>query len=86
MHGNNAAMNPIVQHYNPAATALTTVNGHEIRLTHEALEVNGIKIPLNSKCEGLPEYERSNRREELLLAIAAICADEYGFKLVEDDE
>ncbi len=59
----------------------TTKNGYEINLTHETLDINGIQIPLNSKCEGLPEYERSNRREELLLAIAAVCAEEYGLEL-----
>ena len=63
---------------------MKTLNGHTIVLTHEHLKINGTTIVLGTN--GLPEYERSNRREELLLAIAAICAEEYGFKLVESDE
>jgi hypothetical protein len=63
---------------------MKTRNGYTIELTHEALKIEGTTIDLTARQTGLPEYERSNRREELLLAIATICAEEYGFKLVED--
>jgi hypothetical protein len=62
---------------------MKTRNGHTIVLTQENLKINGRTIPLISP--GLPEFERSNRREELLLAIAAICAEEYGFSVRFDD-
>jgi hypothetical protein len=53
---------------------MKTRNNHTIVLTRENLTIDGIAIPLITP--GLPEFERSNRREELLLAIAAICAEE----------
>jgi hypothetical protein len=62
---------------------MKTRNGHTIELTRENLTINGIALPLITP--GLPEFERSNRREELLLAIAAICAEEYGFQLFDGD-
>lgn len=60
----------------------TVPNGYEIELTQDSLIVNGKSLPFNL-AEVTPEFVRSNRREEILLAIAAICAEEYGFKLVE---
>jgi hypothetical protein len=63
---------------------MKTVNGYTIELTHEALTIEGTVIDLTARQERLPEFERSNRREELLLAIAAICAEEYGLNLAEN--
>lgn len=49
-----------------------------------AIARSGIAIPLITP--GLPEFERSNQREELLLAIAVACAAEYGFSVHDDGD
>jgi hypothetical protein len=63
---------------------MKTHNGITIELTADALIVEGVSIPLLRDVDRvLPEYERANRREELLLAIAEVCAEKYGFALCE---
>jgi hypothetical protein len=63
---------------------MITRNGINIELTNDALIVEGISIPLLRESDrALPEYERGNRREELLLSIAELCAEKYGLQLLD---
>ena len=65
---------------------MRTRNGMNIELTDDALIVEGVSIPLLRESDrALPEYERANRREELLLSIAELCADCYGLALKSID-
>lgn len=65
---------------------MRTRNGINIELTDDALIVEGVSIPLLRESDrALPEYERANRREELLLSIAELCADRYGLALKSVD-
>lgn len=64
----------------------TIPTGHTIALTYETLTINGVEVPLMTNCQQRAEYQRSNCREELLLALAKVCAEEYGFELVDPDD
>lgn len=61
---------------------MITPNGINIEITDDFLIIDDIRIPLLRESDLiLPQYKRDNRREELLLTIAEICAERYGLVL-----